>query len=549
MRNARVVHGLITTAIMLMADHGRAFDSDEHMLMGNAAIVGAIGYLKATGNGSSPGLKTAMLLEKQYGAINKCVDFFLYPEKILAFAIKHGDDNASPTIVPDEYHRIPEQLIKSCNNPNFSYLQATHNNHAHFQQDLIVSLRLYHATAIGLAQSEENLYGALIVNAIADHYLQDLFAPGHLVTARDSLTDLPATAQHDLANRMGAIFRPDARDLGEVLDFLCGISPRKLETRDGTEACVVDENNRPAFQFFKPIQEMSKRIADIRMQKPILFRGDGELNQESQQTQRLFLLAVQIRSILDVIEAADKTIPNHRNLMKKISFKNIPSRGQPIVKTAFGDYEFHLYNEPISKILAATSAPTIVNESSDSSNGNSTYTFTACSLGGCSNKLYEPRSRSPVIGLSYQRESQSSGEHQSRNVVTGEISAFGTNFDLRQLSKAWVSSIEVAPLIGYSYYTQGRFSGSGPTFRAPFLIPETEFSFGPYVRWLRYSADGASSARKWSYGLRMDSGFSTFATFYLGYGVDSEPGSLNRTRVWTAGVRLGTPLSRLEFWR
>ena len=171
-----------------------------------------------------------------------------------------------------------------------------------------------------------------------------------------------------------------------------------------------------------------------------------------------------------------------------------------------------------------------------------------CSLGGCEDRPYVLKSRAPIISISDQRESQSSGAFSARNLYTVELSTFNTPLDISSVTRDFASVVEVAPLVvGWANYQQGYRRGSGPTYRAAVTIPETDVSIGPYARWLTYSPD-SGVVRKLSYGLRVDSGFFGYFSFYVTGGVDygfTSSGELQRGRVWAGGLRVGVPFTRL----
>ena len=129
-----------------------------------------------------------------------------------------------------------------------------------------------------------------------------------------------------------------------------------------------------------------------------------------------------------------------------------------------------------------------------------------------------------------------------------EVSTVGIAWDVSKKSKRLLNIIDLMPVIGYSFYRQGLDRGSGPTLRITASVPETEFSIGPYIRWLSYQASG-DSTRRISYGLRIEAGFSEYMTFYLIGGMDygqTLSGRLNRERNFGGGLRLGMPLTFLK---
>lgn len=84
---------------------------------------------------------------------------------------------------------------------------ASHANQDHFQGRALYTFWFWHRQAVETASSG-NLWGALLLNAYADHFLQDSFAPGHVIAPRDENShDLYAVIIHDSYNIHGMIYR------------------------------------------------------------------------------------------------------------------------------------------------------------------------------------------------------------------------------------------------------------------------------------------------------------------------------------------------------
>jgi hypothetical protein len=481
-----------------------------------------------------------------YGQISRCVDYFLFPEKIFAFGWRSRDRgryvDVGENVFPDSKSSASlTALVKSCEG-SLAYFQASHGNHAHFQYDLLASLRTYHTLAIAVANDEEedDVFAGLMINAIADHYLQDLFAPGHVVTARDRLTDLPATAVHDLANNLGAIFRPDPAFVTPFLAFLCGTTAASLDSQGG--AACKGRGRNGVFDSLKIVDPVTA-IDQILKRKTVVVRGDGHLMDPRQEAQRLLLLAVEMRSILDVI------LPPRANHFRKLDFHYYDRTGHAVVRTPFGEYDFSQDGQRVADAVLAPPPDEEAERLKTVKEGPQFSVFSLCVFGGCESKLYKVRTRSAIFSGSFHRESQSAGDHDARNVYSLEFSNFSSLLQLDKLSRGYISAVEFSPTVGYSYYRQGSRSGSGPFLRFPIHIPETEFAVGPYIRWLRYYKDD-EPVRRLSHGMRMDAGFTTYATFFIGFGFDYSnhlSGSLKRSTMWSAGLRIGAPLTRLQF--
>jgi hypothetical protein len=83
---------------------------------------------------------------------------------------------------------------------------ASHENPDHFGGRALFSFWFWHQSALEIAK-EDNLFGALMVNAYADHFLQDSLAPGHIIALRDEAAhDLIALAWHDYYNHAGMVY-------------------------------------------------------------------------------------------------------------------------------------------------------------------------------------------------------------------------------------------------------------------------------------------------------------------------------------------------------
>lgn len=510
---------LALTLILLSAMRPAwAFEWYEHRRMGTRAFLVARDYagtpeVRKQFPDAKPALD-AFVKNKQlpYGIIVQCVDYFLFPEKIVAQIAYQESSRA-----------LTKRLYEACSEEGVAFFQATHANHAHFQQDLFASLELWHKMAIAFGR-EGDYESALWVNAIADHYLHDAFAPGHVVTPRERMTDVPATAMHDKGNRDGALFAPRRQELLKpILEFLAK-DERALEEL----SCPLDSKNRrehePAKCFTTAEVAAAASALGAGASEPIVFRGDGHLwdRDPEQLKQRLWLLAVEVRSILDLFEKGEKP----RAWDTDFSYDYIDAR--PTASFSFGEYKFDDQSMQAGneRMKAAARDPAYGSRASTS--------------------LYDLGDDFPAIGLSAQREHMSSGSRTGRGVYSAEVSlASGITRELGALG-----ALNVTWLAGYSYYQEASVHGDGPTTRIAVAVPATEFSTGPYVRYLSYQSAGGVE-RKTSWGWRIDAGFSGFATLYLGLGSDygaTEQGELKRGLLWQGGIQIQGPISRVFPW-
>ena len=327
-----------------------AMEGYEHRAMGNLAFAVALKLekVRAQRPGQPAGALTLAARELElmedlgenpsasgsatsasYGQLVKCVDNFLAPEKMFSLSRRPGQQFWYPqsrsevAVGAVECTGITGNLLSGI----AGALAAGHANHNHFQDDLLVALNMYHSAALGIAgrttpaqqaaktQLERDnpnsrdpgrLFGALAVNAVSDHYLQDFFAPGHMVTARGNLTDTLANSTHDLANEKGIDFHVNgpARALVKAIaeikthpEVLAALCTRPL---DPAERHRPPKGNRTDEECLKLIPGMLDNF-----QETLVLKGDGRMWRAGRDglAQRLLMLATEVRSITDIVDA------------------------------------------------------------------------------------------------------------------------------------------------------------------------------------------------------------------------------------------------------
>src|SRR6185503_12554553 len=116
------------------------------------------------------------------------------------YSMLHRFDSSEgvPTKVDDLNLDYLEGLYRSMD----SLFSASHLNFNHFQGRAMHSFWFWHKQAVNVGRT--NLMAALVLEAYAQHYLQDFFAPGHVIAPRDEGThDLFAVTLHDNYNQQG----------------------------------------------------------------------------------------------------------------------------------------------------------------------------------------------------------------------------------------------------------------------------------------------------------------------------------------------------------
>lgn len=486
-----------------------AFESDEHEKLGNIAFHLALEYFRENHPDREKVYEAARALDGRpgkyasdtkpygiasYGDLIACVDYFLSPEKILTDSWKRGRGSRGPGGLPAAGDKVLE--LDDCHGWfGNAFFQATHNNHAHFQYNVLMSYRMYHVAAISLARDEKAFFAALVTNAIADHYLHDFFAPGHIYTRRDGLTDVPATALHDIRNKRGADFVPEhfaSESMKCLIDFICQGSVKDCWIRDGLDLAMLAEKSDGG--------DVATALTELIDGQTVRLKGDYALWEAGPDglRQRVLMLLIQARSVLDVLEGNN-------------SFQLLNWEGESdptTVQMSFGHYVQP--KDQYSLLLSNT-----------------------------------------VVGLSFHRETMVAGNRAGRNAFTAE-----TPLGVIPLDQTGWKSLEnliLLPTLGYGIHFEGGTQGHGPTFRLIAAVPQTEFAFSAYVRYFFYPTSAGDTRRR-SFGLRFDSGFSGYLTAFIALGVDSATtpdGALRSGIIGMAGLQVSFPVSRVagSWWR
>lgn len=498
-----------------------AFGYEEHLKLGNLSLELALAYFKASVLDKPPGpdakpetkakyeagkaryeaagkMARAPAPALSYGHVVACVDYFLYPAKLLAELEARKYELRSREREGFWAHVLSVLTPEGpCDQIGGDFVLATHSNHSHFQNGAIVSYRTLHIAAIAMAQDPDHVQQALAINGMADHFLSDLFAPGHIYTARDRLSDVYATSRHDTRNAEGADFLPaNTHKLHGLATVLCGGSDRT--------ACRPPEALKPIAPSSAP-EHVAKLLwgvldpgqGQLKGERQIVLRGDDKLWEENdeQLKQRLYVLLVQAQSIVDLLTG--------ENSFHELAWKDGEQPDWPAqANLAFGEY-----------ILEKAPNPPFI------------------TIAGLA--IAKPDFGSPVFGLSLSREAMTSGERVGRNVasleMTTSVLAFGGTNQVGTL--------------GITGYQEGAINGWGPTYRYTRVWAATEMALSWYVRWLSYPTESGDT-RRFSFGGRLDSGFSSYFTLFLSVGRDygtSPEHSFGGGWILAGGVQLQVP--------
>ena len=401
---------------------------------------------------------------------------------------------------------------------------------------------MLHRSAMDEAR-DGRIFHALVYNAMSDHYLNDFFAPGHVTTQRENSHDMVSLAMHDWANRAGACFKIEwSTELGEVLDFLDHYDLELLaEIREDVEladANLSECGNTSVFSVKGLNQEELQQatIASLRdSHDTIYLKGDGRLLRNPRQ--KLFILLVQVRSIVEVIESYLECREEHAcrdPLLAVTHYEWSDSFDKdkvlaPTARIRYGEYDINKRDEVTVRTLGIP-----VGE--------------------------RPRYAYPVIAdngflLSF-----------GGQVLEHEPARFETQFELfpMKIGSAWTTLRNVmAPrpssecdvgggmfcnvglAYGLTYFRSADLDGMGGQLRIIKAWPKISGHFSVIMRRSKYDYTIDKSWEN-SYGLRYDHGFSLHS-FYIGvqrdWGLDSN-GNFGRENVIMFGWNVTFPSSR-----
>lgn len=572
--------------LLLCVNHAAAFESPEHKQLADLSYHLATQIFCAT----NPRVDFCLLKDEEktffdpvgnaveaqhstatpyshisYGDIVMCVDYFLTPEKLLAgrenqliLARPKGDARARHgQLFPERRSDLEFRYWQRCDpaDSNFEGARAGHVNHSHFQAELLAAQRTNHLLALMLRASDGNLFGAMVANAISDHFLQDSFAPGHITTWRSRLSDIAANAYHDRNNQRGWTIAVDKTVLadttsipnashgvnliGTILQSLCedlavrqyffryiGESPKPCAADCAVLAQSEDKRLDKLLEFMRRVH--GKEELKVKL------RGDQHLWDADQDEQRLVMLWTEVRAIFDVLESQSSEAGTAgagavRAIVLKDSFSksawtwDFDPPPQPAEEV--------FYPIKPSKITAVIGPITYVIPERNRRSGDLDDDRT----------WIDYKAMDQIWGVSYGIDNMTFGDTQNRKLLTLETVVQGKASHER-------FSENYALLAGLQgYFGPGR-DGIALSSRLAWVRPETETALSVQLRALRLARDGLPAAWRPSLGGRIDLGFSSFLTAYLQGSRDAavqRNGSIRGGWSIGAGVQLGAPTCRI----
>lgn len=496
-------HGCIALLVLVQASAVHGFKAKEHRALSNDALRLAYAHYLTLGYPADPKMdEIVKSLEPggsqvDYGELVRLVDHLVDPLKAL-------ERKGYLEIYPCKASDLDSDLLKRVLPESLAELRALTVNDNHFGAELMLNLRFWHQAATSMAATgstpyygepcgaskDGNLFAALVLNALADHFLEDFFAPGHIYTPRFGLHDAVAGAMHDQYNILGTKFLVDQEKWKELQTLLGSLPPDLSSQLDLTEA---------------DLQELRTQGLTA-----IELRGDGDLDRE--RFQRLFITLVVARSILDVLE----------------------SYGQERQMDSFAS---GLHWEPLKK----TGKNPAVGWSH--SQGKIPYGIHAIPW------EYQGTIRFPMVfWLSVGNEMLTSdGEASSRGVIEiDSLAAWMSPFRASKNGQVRLRSWQVGASTGYSYAWNQHETADGPRAALILAYPMIHSQFLIEGTYLHYE-DGRTHKRDLGYGVGFQTGFSLMTLDVRvgkGYRFD-DSGALQDTWAIRSGLSFAFPLLRI----
>jgi len=469
-----------------------------------------------------------------YGQVIEIVDFVYSPDLLFQASGQMSKLPSSVSELNKDVFRHSAQLTQE-------YLRASTNNESHFQDAMISNFRYWHSRAVSQAATAGGLFIALAYNAVADHFLQDFFAPGHIITPRQDFPDVVAVSWHDLHNREGQrlLVHPWDKFVGfqkiaektdsSFANALISVGTGKLKT---SKHGVAERIQRCFWSFGESHQ--------------IRLHGDGYFRRAPESDnaicQKLIMIFAQSASILDVIESY--IVQNSRNeyqefvwcaqmkeslAAQKARLEDADISPRTPGQTKFGctelfaedhrmtDSKFML--KPFKFSLPRARIGPFEYQIENRLNAGETV----------SNDVF--KSFETVLGANIANESTINDDAASRRTITIESLVFGwpgspnyiRNENYEPRLPGWIRNVGL--IVGWT-----ESIGEGPELQGPSIRVSKQFEkltlqIGVYGRKLLYSDN---NVRLWgnSYGVRIEGGFSSL-TFFGSFGRDNFIGPLD----------------------
>ncbi len=237
---AIILRMILLSAFLLSFVPGPSWgmSSEEHRLVSKSAFLVSVTY--AQKNRLIDGEEAEQLKacftrndDMNYGRLSEIVDDVTDPTKFMrlygpeADAVRGVDCARAAAMLNARKVTLINRLM------------ASKYNEDHFQEKTLTRFREFNDLAQFYAL-KGNLAWAVVVSAFAAHYLEDFFAPGHVLTPRTEVNNISARALHDILDKDGAkISVKMSPELAGYLDVIREMKQLNGDTEQGVNALLT----------------------------------------------------------------------------------------------------------------------------------------------------------------------------------------------------------------------------------------------------------------------------------------------------------------------
>lgn len=402
-----------------------------------------------------------------YGRVTMLADYMPDP-----YSMTHP--NSSSQAWPEEPAGANLEYLKNVGNDTLGYFNASHNNHNHFQGRALFSFWMWHREAVNTAAGG-NLWGALLLNAYADHYLQDSFAPGHILAPRNEASDdVVSLALHDSFNRSGLGYRlAKASVLLPFLNAALAIPPGSNSVMEISDrelrASGADGAGRSAGWVTIPVGNLRSfhaACANTNLTElTVDCLGDGQ--SEVIRHQLPLMISYCARSAYDLLEsyASGEARNSFPGYTWRVRFHKNAASINPSAWIENGQISL-----PFAGLECAP--PSVPRKVSEVPLLSEVLGFDAAGEGkSVEGDLLEAAKKNPMFGVGFGIQSLAeTGESHIRSIVDGDILVYGNRrFDRYGIPLRWYVPEQWAVAVGYSGIIAPSSSAHGPELR--FIVP------------------------------------------------------------------------------
>jgi hypothetical protein len=233
----KIIQRMILLSIFLLPmipGQSYGVSSEEHVLISKNAFLVSLTYAEKNhliSKADEESLRSCFAQndDMNYGNLTKIVDDATDPSKFIKL---YGPDV--------DIHGVncpkAKALLKTLHVTWINSIMASKYNEDHFQGKTLTKFKEFNDLA-QLYALKGNLAWALVLSAFAAHYLEDFFAPGHVLTPRTEVNNISARALHDTLNKEGAeISITSNAELTEYLDIIKEMKQMNGDSEPGLKA-------------------------------------------------------------------------------------------------------------------------------------------------------------------------------------------------------------------------------------------------------------------------------------------------------------------------